>query len=74
VLSIILISIPACTQPQRPIPGFHPRLSISETPALGKPVKLILTGFKPHPSTTLTTTSVPVSRVLLSPEVSIHLI
>jgi hypothetical protein len=44
LLLILLITfIPGCTSPQQPKFGFNPQLSISEPPALGKPVKVTLT-------------------------------
>jgi hypothetical protein len=44
ISSIFLLSlIPGCTPPQTPKFGFNPKLSISEPPALGNPVKVTLT-------------------------------
>jgi len=49
LFTLLVMLIPGCTPPQRTIPGFHPKLSISEPPALGKPVKLTLTFDSPVP-------------------------
>ena len=40
---LLSLVIPGCTPPQQPEVGFKPQLSISEPPALGKPVKATLT-------------------------------
>jgi hypothetical protein len=42
ILVSFAICIPSCTPAQQPTFGFNPKLSISEPPALGKPVKVIL--------------------------------
>jgi hypothetical protein len=44
LLTIFLITLlPGCSQPQIPVWGFNPKLSISEPPVLEKPVKITLT-------------------------------
>lgn len=49
LFTLLIVLIPGCTPAQKPVPGFHPKLSISEPPVLGKPVKLTLTFDSPVP-------------------------
>jgi hypothetical protein len=68
LLTIILITLlPGCSQPQMPVAGFNPKLSISEPPALGKPVKLTLTFDSPIPKGLEDTELFYLARIVLPP-------